>query len=640
MNDQDPKNWKKGIQHPSDDDVLCFIDGELDQPSTGSVRLHLEACWPCRTRADKFQSAISSFVDYRAQILLPFTETPGKWSGFDGRLRGAILETADPSVFRRWWSAIQNLRRGLQNIDIRVARLTSISAATILLLAAGLYILFISSPTTVSAEELLTRALATRERELAAVGEPVVFQQLRVGRRSSNFEQTADVELWQDAANGRLKQIIRPVAGDNSVTKIPDDLNSVMRASGYEPPPLIVAGYQSWRNSLVEKRDIVTNDNLEDGTPVLRLVTERTDRVDPGRIASSRLVVRQRDFHPVGQQFTVRTAEGDVEYEIRETSYAVMSLKSLTPGLFDDSVTAPMIATSKPATSDIASNKGSEPEVPANGTISNANTGTAPAVTTAAANADLEVEALDLLHGVGADLGEQIEVRRMANGPVVITGVVETAARKNQILNALSSVSGNPAVSIQINTVSEEIARQKQPKAQPKPNEENIEVETSTFPAEPDLRARFGDDDQAVRQFASRTIARSSSAMNRLWAMRRLKGQFSPADLARLTPAARTKWLNVIRSHARSYLNELGSLKRDLQPIFGGSSAAGDGMKITSDADLMSAIDQLFADGSTGNQVVRQAFTSGQGVNAIRTPQFWRTLAQAEVLARSIADAR
>src|SRR5205823_2195859 len=137
------------------------------------------------------------------------------------------------------------------------------------------------------------------------------------------------------------------------------------------------------------------------------------------------------------------------------------------------------------------------------------------------------------------------------------------------------------------------------------PSIENIDIDSSTFPAEADLRARLGDD-QAVKQFASRAVSRSSSAMNYLWAMRRLRSQFSTAELVKLTPEARTKWLNVIRSYARSYQNEISGLKRDLLPIFGSGSGGSDGVNVTSDADLIRAIDQLFTAGSTTNQIVRQ----------------------------------
>ena len=47
------------------------------------------------------------------------------------------------------------------------------------------------------------------------------------------------------------------------------------------------------------------------------------------------------------------------------------------------------------------------------------------------ASADLEVEVLQILSQVKADMGEQIDVKRTSDGYLVVSGVVETDQRKN-----------------------------------------------------------------------------------------------------------------------------------------------------------------------------------------------------------------
>lgn len=634
MNERDPKNWKKSGRHPSDDDLLCFIDGELSTSFSEDLRAHLEACWKCRNRSEKFQSAISLFIDYRSQVLQPMVEVPNNWRGFGSNLQDVVAQTGPPTFWQRWRGTLARFRTNLYSIDIRTARLATISAFTIAFFTAGLYFVLMFSQTVVSAEELLERATATRQSEISAAGQPVLYQQVQVKRRDIQGETTSSVELWQDIDNARMRQITLAADVDANHNTITNDLALIMRANDYEPPPLSIIGYRTWRNSLAEKRDSVTEDRLDDGVPILRLNTEVGGEIADGRIIASSLTVRLRDYHAVEQRFRVKTSDGEVEFELRETSFAVINRDSLKADFFNEAT--PIMLATKPLPSASQSPDGeSVPEAVATGDLANANTATA-----AVATAELEVEALNLLHGAGADLGEQIEVKRMPSGPLHITGVVETTERKNEILNALQPIAVNPAVRIQINTAAEEIARQKRSKAQPKPSVETVEVESGTFPAEADVRAAVGDNDQAVRQFASRMTSRSASAMNYLWAMKRLKGQFSTGELAKLSPEARGKWLNVIRSHARSYQREIAALKRDLQPVFGGSSAGGEGMNIGSDADLMRAIDQLFAAGSSGNQLVRQAFTttsSQASTNALRTAQFWRLLNNAEALAASIA---
>src|SRR5438445_4768902 len=143
MNKGNPKNWKKSVQHPSEDDLLCYIDGELPPKATESLRSHLEACWHCRNRAEKFQAAISLFIDYRSQVVQPLTESPNNWRGFGPHLQNAASETIPPSFWQRWRATLGRLRVSLQNIEPRTLRLTAISAFTVILGVSGVYFLLI-----------------------------------------------------------------------------------------------------------------------------------------------------------------------------------------------------------------------------------------------------------------------------------------------------------------------------------------------------------------------------------------------------------------------------------------------------------------------------------------------------------------
>src|SRR5947207_380738 len=86
--------------HPSEDELLLYVDGELEAKATNHVRNHLEACWSCRVRTEKIEETISSFIDYRNQVLKPLVEQPPHgWRGFDGRLNRLANEVGRPSLF-------------------------------------------------------------------------------------------------------------------------------------------------------------------------------------------------------------------------------------------------------------------------------------------------------------------------------------------------------------------------------------------------------------------------------------------------------------------------------------------------------------------------------------------------------------
>ncbi len=710
MNKDQFTEWSQDGRHPANDDLLCFIDGELAPRASENVRLHLEACWYCRNRAEKFQTTISSFIDYRSQILQPLNNAPNNWSGFDSKLDKISSENITTSPSKRWLGFINRFFAGLarrvssafsflfnqsgfnnfiRQSSPRSVRLTAITASLLIFSLVGVYFLWVGSFTVVSAEEILNRAANARQNEIKTKPEPVLYQQFQIKRRTARNqesvkEESLKIEVWQDTANLRIRQVVLPglisesaqsgenktqISGDiqpatlnsaNSGTSeqqaMMADLAQILKANNFEPPhPLSIDGYRTWRNSLTNKQESVEEEKTDEGVSVLRLNTQVDIPVNEGQIISANLVVRARDFHPLEQRLRVKTSEGEQEYELRETSFAVMSLNSLTPGFFGDNPSLVTTAIEPAPLHSPASEitMGNDLANTANNSLSNveANSEKPTKNISIQASPELEVEVLQLLHDVKADLGEQIEVRREPNGPIVISGIVETPERKNELLLALSSVKENPAVKIQINTIAEELARQKQQKAikaAPAPSVEKFEIESNSFPAETDLHAYFARQgkvsDEAVRQYTVRIINRSSQAMSYLWAMKRLKGKFNGAELNKLTPEARGKWLQLVKSYARSYQNEIADLKRELQPVFGSSAvSSGTGEKISNDTELLQTIDQLFEIGSGNNQVIRAAFTTSSSqatTTALKTAQFWRSLSKAEALAANLQTAK
>ncbi len=627
MTEDNPKNWKREVEHPSEDDLLCFIDGELSTKESEGLRGHLEACWECRNRAEKYQTAISQFIDYRNVVMKPLIQAPGAWGGFNARLNEQVAEPIPPTIWERLQGMMHRFQKVMPAFEARTLRLAGISMATVLLGMIGVYVLITGSNRVVSAEEFISLAMTAREAELKKADQPVLYQQIQVTRKVGEKQEAANVEIWQDIDNLRIRKVVTQVNQD-SPHEVLADLEQILKANKYEPPPLSIVGYKAWRNTLANKSDSVEQITTEDGTPALRLTTETTNRIDPNQLIASVMTVRVADYHPLEQVFRVLNGREVQEYEVRESSFAVMSLNSLNPGFFADSQPL-IIADTKPQPS-VSSEANSNTN--ANTTVANTNSATAP---NTVATAELEVEVMNALHDAKADLGEQIEVRRAPGGPVTLVGVVETPERKNQILNSLGVLKDNPAVRIQISTVSEALAAEKTNRARPQPSVERVGVDIDSYPAEGDLLIHFGDAAKA-RNFAARMTGQSSRAMNYLWAMKRLKGQFAGTQVEKLTPEARTKLLNVVSSYASNYQREIGTLRRELQLVFGGGGG-GTSRKIGSDAELLQTIDELFTAGTGTNQVVRSAFTtSATATSALRTTQFWQTMARAEALATSI----
>jgi hypothetical protein len=262
----------------------------------------------------------------------------------------------------------------------------------------------------------------------------------------------------------------------------------------------------------------------------------------------------------------------------------------------------------------------------------------------------LEIVVLRLLSEVGADLGEQVSASRAPDGLIHVAGIVDTPQRKSEILHSLEPVAGNPAVKIEIQTVTEALDQQQRQrstaKATPGPiTEQSIEINAEAIAAAPELRSHFSNDEE-VRQFAVRMVSRSRGAMNHVFALKRLLTQISSEDLRALSPEGRTKLIMLIRTHARAYQNAAEEIRRDLQPIFfPGTSSTGvqNGKDITETAALVGALEELFELASSNDRVIRSAFaasTEAVAATAIKSPQFWQLLRNAEVLAARIQSVK
>jgi hypothetical protein len=55
--------------HPANEQLLLFLDGELDPQAAKQVRAHLEECWTCRARVQKFETTIAEFIGSREREL-------------------------------------------------------------------------------------------------------------------------------------------------------------------------------------------------------------------------------------------------------------------------------------------------------------------------------------------------------------------------------------------------------------------------------------------------------------------------------------------------------------------------------------------------------------------------------------------
>src|SRR5260370_556307 len=201
--------------HLSEVDLLLYVDGELAPKVATNLRAHFKACWSCRVRTEKIEEAISTFIDYRNQVLKPLAEPPPHdWRGFDGKLRDLASHAGKPSMFANVRGTLGRIFFA-PNVSLNVHVMKrAVAVAVIVALIAAVLIRF-NRTSIVSASEILQRVASAEQHEIAKTDQAVVYQKLQVRRKAtvSSASETVTLEVWNDTVNPRARQSIEDETG-------------------------------------------------------------------------------------------------------------------------------------------------------------------------------------------------------------------------------------------------------------------------------------------------------------------------------------------------------------------------------------------------------------------------------------------
>lgn len=664
--------------HLEDETIIAYLDGELSDEEKARAGQHLEKCWSCRGNLKLIQDSVDNFMNQRQEILLPPALPPSEpaLKIFQERLQNYKSQTRTASVFS--FSRLKS-KVNFSNFWKTFSSFNFFNAPASLKFGVGALAVFVivalilnqSVVPTVSAAELLKNADEAGKNSLSAVSQPVVHQKLQVRRSKNNSPvESVNWETWDDTSRNNFRQAVEtdgarrliidrfessvkvPFIFENERPQVLTELAQILQFNRMNPnDPLAAASFKNWRDSLAEKNETVSKADSQDGTESYQLNVKPAGEIGSNQISAADYIVRASDWTPLKLRLEIKTNDETINFEITRQTSEVIAFNQLSPEIFPPTEMAklPNATTSPKESSSLAPSPETELAVKTNSN-SAAVVKTENATNRVPASAELEVEVLNLLSQVRADMGEQIEVKRTPDGFLVISGIIETAGRKTEILNALDSVADNASVKIEIYTIAEAVAKRKQEsktKDSPVTNVESVEVENLSLAAEPQLREYFGqsgNSDEKIRSYAASRVAQSRQAMQHLGALKKIANQFKPEELKTLKPEAREKWLALIRSHARAFAEQNSALRRELKPVFfaGAGEGGGRGASVSSNAELINAIRQLYETGAANDSVILSAFAaSGNGgVSAIGAAQFWQALKNAEAMARSIQGVR
>ena len=550
------------------------------------------------------------------------------------------------------WTALRSRMSdvGPRTLDIG---LLSRPAVVTLLLAAVLIgsLLILRNRTPVpllSAAGLLEQA-AINEQALLAKPNQVIHQSITLEeRKSPGGELVAHrrIEVWQSAEKGIAARRLYDENGVLIAGEWKRGDGSRTLYSNKEKPNLAHVQFtasvpdsldDAWllEPSAQEFQRLTPRDasTIVEDTPAYYAVAYRPAVVQnsaESNLVNARIVFSKPDLRVIEQILLVQRGDQRREFRYIQAGYQALPARTVQPSVFEPEreLLAALLKDLK---------IGSEPGAVATGSPEE----NAPAATAGgtAATADLEVEALNLVNQAGADTGEQVIVRR-TGGVLRIDGVVDNTGRKNELIRALSPISRNPAVRINIMTVAEALQKEESRRQKGPVAVERFETGSSEVPVKDQLERYFGSE-EAANKFASRAISRSRNAMSRAGALKRLIGQFTLAELKELSPDARAKWLALVRGHARGFAQETAALRSDLSPVFGGGAGGQSAPAINDDAALIRAVTRLFEIGAANDHAVRNALSISTDRSASALSQdLFRSLRTTESLAAAIQEYR
>lgn len=377
--------------------------------------------------------------------------------------------------------------------------------------------------------------------------------------------------------------------------------------------------------SLIENKE---NLNLEEENSNYKIIYSSTQ---VSGITKAVLVINQA-MRAAKIILSVKQNENQREFHFTETVFEQKPRATVEKSVFDPNAEF-IKQTDKTKTSKIETGKEENisPEVvETEATSSSSNTN--------AISPETEVKVLQLLNNVNALSGDQINILKTSDGKLQIKGIVDAKNRKDEIINALAELRGNPSVSINILTA-EEASKNKSAK-KGETTLESVSVESqNSIPASEILRNHFSAQglsdekiENEIRRFSSNALSKSSQVRRAALQMKQIAERFSVAELEKMDEPTRINWRKLIKQNASNLAQNSENLRNDLRSTLNIDTGNGGGnLNKSSDAELIKGAKRLFELSLSIDRDIRSSFSSSSGNNKnvpAKSAKFSNTLAE------------
>jgi anti-sigma factor RsiW len=549
--------------HIHDDNLVAFLDGELEAKERARVTSHIERCWECRSRLRSLQAAIDRYVQAQRSLTLP--DLPSAHFAVSQLRRRLAEQSADRTI----WTLSYVLRPVLRTGILMLQRPAwSMVAVTLALIAFATT--WFNAP--LSASVVLSRS-EVAERSAAHGAGDVVRTVCRVERLEGSPSRPTAVARVQTTADsstpavgvsvrlpdGTLEQELLPdrsgliIAGQLR-SMFGEALGSYLASRGWFPD-ISVSSYRSLAQD--RGREDATARRVGD----LIELTHPFRRGHPSGLAEIKLWVDGRSYLP--RQLSLVTADPHNPREFRLSDRETERIAR------DDKLGKWFASAVRPSETP-----------PPSGAVARRSPAPRPVPLLYADSSasQTEVAVAVRLHDLAADLGEEINVFPMSDGSVLVQGLVDDELRKREIEQNLEQLKGR--VRVEIHTPSSlgpgtqlfespwsQLRMQREGtgaspgrpvRPVPAAHSAFLEMLSLHFARADRAAARYStraDAANAATNLANELVRSSTDILFHAWAVRRLDAQFFPARIRSLSPD-RTDSLTRIRTDHRAAISK------------------------------------------------------------------------------------
>jgi DNA-directed RNA polymerase specialized sigma24 family protein len=191
-------------------------------------------------------------------------------------------------------------------------------------------------------------------------------------------------------------------------------------------------------------------------------------------------------------------------------------------------------------------------------------------------SSQLMLSALQLLNAFGPDVDQTIDIERLPDGRIEVSGVLPTRSQKTSIERVFRSLGPEEQVKLELHSREElqTVGIQPSPPGHPEAVEE-VAVTNTPIPLDSDLRSALSAQgiptqelEADVRQLADNALDNSATIRREAWSFHQLATRtFSPRELQMMSTDSRVLWLDLLHKHLEGLNRHISALQDNLSPL-------------------------------------------------------------------------